>query len=111
MGRGGAIYVRKLSVVFDFFFFQKAVHLLRYKNKTITQKSINKLAPACELDSSKFPGVDAGVGGLPVLGWDGEGGPHVEKATTFKAVSGNPPTSFVPPLQGSCLSREGDPWA
>lgn len=45
-----------------------------------------------------------------VLGWDGEGGPHAEKAA-FKAVSGNPPSSFVPPLQGSCLSREGDPWA
>lgn len=38
------------------------------------------------------------------------GGPHAEKAA-FKAVSGNPPSSFVPPLQGSCLSREGDPWA
>lgn len=73
--------------------------------------SVNKHASAWELDSSEFPDVDAGVGGLPVRGWDGEGGPRAEKATTFKAVSGNPPTSFVPPLQGSCLSREGDPWA
>lgn len=116
MGQGGAIYVRKLSVLLAFSTGCTSITLQKQNHHTrgITLQPwtwVHKHASACESDSSKFPDVDAGVGGLPILGWDGEGGPHAERATTFKAVSGNPPTSFVAPLQGSHLSREGDPWA